>query len=326
MPPIVLLVIYACAAVGVFLVVDALAGLVRAAGGADDDAVERRLSNQALLRAQPGGATSYNVVLQRSGSDDWRGFVPFYARFVRLLDTSGTGLTPQRTIGIMAIVAFLAFIVLSFLLPLRYFPLAIPIAPVIGIGAVLFYVSQARSKRIQKFEEQLPDAIDLIVRSLKIGHPLSGAMSVVGRELPVPISSEFAAAFEQVTYGQDIPAAFAAMADRVPLQDLGYLSMAIQIQQESGGNLVESLSKLSGVIRGRFRMFRKVKALTAEGRFSAWFLSIFPLVLIFVIQLIKPDYYTQVMDMPIFPYLVGVTVVLLTINMIAMRIITKIKV
>ncbi len=325
MPSIALIAIYICAAVGVFLVVDALAGLLRAAGGADDDAVDRRLANQALLRAQPGSA-AYSAVRAQVDGGAWAEYVPFYPRFLRLLDTSGTGLTPQRTIGIMAVVAFLAFIVLSFLLPLRYFPLAFPIAPVIGIVTVLFYVSQARSKRIQKFEEQLPDAIDLIVRSLKIGHPLSGAMSVVGRELPVPISTEFAAAFEQVTYGQDIPAAFAAMADRVPLQDLGYLSMAIQIQQESGGNLVESLAKLSAVIRGRFRMFRKVKALTAEGRFSAWFLSIFPFVLIFVIQLIKPDYYTQVMDIPVFPYLVGITAILLTINMIAMRIITKLKV
>src|SRR6185503_17944465 len=130
----------------------------------------------------------------------------------------------------------------------------------------------------------------------------------------------------KVSYGLDIPAAFEEMAERVPIQDLGYVAMAIQIQQESGGNLVESLSKLSTVIRGRFRMFRKVKALTAEGRFSAWFLSVFPFALIFIIQLIKPDYYTQVMNLPVFPYLVGVTVILLTVNVIAMRIITKLKV
>ena len=80
------------------------------------------------------------------------------------------------------------------------------------------------------------------------------------------------------------------------------------------------------MIRGRFRMFRKVKALTAEGRFSAWFLSFFPFTLIFIIQLIKPDHYTQVMDIPVFPYLVAATFILLTINIIAMRIITNIKV
>jgi tight adherence protein B len=326
MPPFFLLAIYACVAVGVFLVVDALAGFLRAARGADDDAVERRLSNQALLHAQPGSSEAYNVLRQRTGAEPWREYVPFYPRFLRLLDRSGTGLSPQRAIGIMAVVAFVCFILLALMLPLRFFPLAFPVAPVMGIGLVLFYLMRTRTARIRKFEEQLPDAIDLIVRSLKIGHPLSGAMAVVGRELPVPISSEFAAAFEQVSYGQEIPAAFAAMSERVPLQDLGYLAMAIQIQQESGGNLVESLSKLSAVIRGRFRMFRKVKALTAEGRFSAWFLSIFPFVLIFVIQFIKPDYYTQVMNIPVFPYLVGVTLILLTINVIAMRIITNLKV
>jgi tight adherence protein B len=187
-------------------------------------------------------------------------------------------------------------------------------------------VLRARNQRRDKFESQLPDAIDLIVRSLKVGHPLSGAMSVVARELPAPISTEFQTAFDEVSYGQDIPTAFAKMAERVPLPDLGYLTMAIQIQQESGGNLVESLAKLSTVIRERFRMFRKVKALTAEGRFSAWFLSVFPFFLVFGITFVKPDYYTQVMDIPVFNQLVMVTIVLLIINVIAMRIITSLKV
>src|SRR5262245_61426617 len=326
MPPIFLLAIYVCVAVGVFLVVDAVAGLVRAARGADDEAVVRRLASPTLLRGQPGTSETYTILRPRTGDEAWREYVPFYPRFLRLLDTSGTGLTFQRATGIMAVLSFVVFILLALLLPLSFFPLAFLFGPAIGVAGVIFYLMKARTDRIKKFEEQLPDAIDLIVRSLKIGHPLSGAMSVVGRELPAPISTEFASAFEQITYGQEIPAAFAAMSERVPLQDLGYLSMAIQIQQESGGNLVESLSKLAGVIRGRFRMFRKVKALTAEGRFSAWFLSLFPFVLIFVIQLIKPDYYTQVMNIPAFPYLVMVTIILLLINVIAMRVITKIKV
>jgi tight adherence protein B len=326
MPPIFLVAIYACVAIGVFLVVDAFAGFWRVARGVDDDAVERRLTNQALLRAHPGTAETYSVLRPRVGTDPWREYIPFYQRFVYLLDTSGAGLSPQRAIGIMAIIAFVAFILLALLLPLRLFPLAFPFAPAIGVTLVLFYLVRTRTARIRKFEEQLPDAIDLIVRSLKIGHPLSGAISVVGRELPAPISTEFSTIFDQVTYGQDIPAAFAAMAERVPLQDLGYLSMAVQIQQESGGNLVESLAKLSTVIRGRFRMFRKVKALTAEGRFSAWFLSLFPIALVFLVLLAKPDYYSQVMDVPSFPYLLGLTLGLLAINVIAMRIITKIRV
>jgi len=318
MPPIVVLAIYLFIAIGAYLVVDAVAGFLRALGGADDDVVERRLSGPTVR--------TYSLLRPQAGAGTWQEYVPFYPRFLRLLDTSGTGMTFQRAVSVMAIMAFAAFLLSAVLLPLQFFLLSFIIAPVIGVGAVLLYLTQARTSRIRKFEEQLPDALDLIVRSLKIGHPLSGAMAVVGRELPAPISTEFASAFEQVTYGQEIPAAFAAMADRVPLQDLGYVSMAIQIQQESGGNLVESLSKLSTVIRGRFRMFRKVKALTAEGRFSAWFLSVFPVALIFIIQLIKPDYYTQVMNLPVFPYLVLATVVLLIINVIAMRVITKLKV
>jgi tight adherence protein B len=325
MPPVMVLAIYLFIAIGAYLLVDALVGFLRALGGADDDAVERRLSGQAL-RVQAVSGDSYNLLRQMTGTEAWQEYIPFYPRFVRLLDTSGTGMTVQRAIGVMAIIGFVAFIVSAVLLPLRLFPLSFAVSPVIGISAVLLYLTKARSSRVKKFQEQLPDALDLIVRSLKIGHPLSGAMAVVGRELPVPISTEFATAVEQVTYGQDIPAAFAAMAERVPLQDLGYVSMAIQIQQESGGNLVESLAKLSTIIRGRFRMFRKVKALTAEGRFSAWFLSVFPLALIFIVQLIKPDYYTQVMDLPVFPYLVGATVILMVINVIAMRIVTNLKV
>ena len=324
MPPIFLVVIYIFVAIGAFLVVDALTGFLRAARGIDEEAVERRLQNQALLRVQPG--TTFSALRPRTGSEAWRDYVPFHIRFQHLLHTSATGMTLQRAIALMAASSFAAFILLMLVLPLAYFPLAFPIAPVVGISSVVLYLTGARASRLRKFEEQLPDAIDLIVRSLKIGHPLSGAMSVVGRELPAPISTEFATAFDQVTYGQDIPTAFANMAERVPLQDLGYLTMAIQIQQESGGNLVESLSKLSTVIRGRFRMFRKVKALTAEGRFSAWLLSVFPFSLIFLIQLAKPDYYTQIMTIPSFPYLFGGTIGLLVVNVIAMRIITKIKV
>src|SRR5262245_18977916 len=306
MQPIFAFLIYGCVAIGAYLVVDAIAGFIRTARGADDEAVERRLQAQSVVRVQ--GGEHINVFRAKTGVEAWREYIPFYPRFLNLLDTSGTGMTLQRAVALMAAFSLIALVLLAFAVPLWFFALAIPFAPVIAVSVVLLYLMRARKIRPAKFEEQLPDAIDLIVRSLKIGHPLSGAMAVVGRELPPPICTEFASAFEEVSYGQDIPAAFSKMADRIKLQDLGYFAMAIQIQQESGGNLVESLSKLSAVIRGRFRMFRKVKALTAEGRFSAWFLSLFPLVLIFVIQLIKPDYYTQVMGLPIFPTLVVITI------------------
>jgi tight adherence protein B len=223
----------------------------------------------------------------------------------------------------MAIIAFLAFVPSALLLPLRFAPLSFVIAPVIGIGSVLLYPDKARSNRIHKFEEQLPDAIDLIVRSLKIGHPLSGAMAVVGRELPERHVRNSPQPSRRFRTGSDIPAAFQEMAARTT----------------SGSRLRVNGDPNPAGVRGNWSSHcqaecgdprtlphvPKVKALTAEGRFSAWFLSMFPFALIFIVQLIKPDYYTQVMDIPVFPYLVLSTLILLTINVIAMRIITKIK-
>src|SRR5690349_17084816 len=302
--------VYAAIAVAAFFVVDGLARVLRVARGIDDDAIERRLSGEAAQHATPEGV---DIVRKRQINESWARYIPFFPRLSRLLLGSGTGLTVERTLIYMGIISLLLLLPLLVFGPVWLAPLSFLIAPVIGVGLVLLYLRRARSKRVAKFEEILPDAIDLIVRSLKIGHPLSGAMAVIARELPAPISTEFGIAFEQMSYGQDIPSALTDMADRIDVPDLRYLVMAVQIQQESGGNLVESLSKLSGVIRERFRMYRKVKALTAEGRFSALFLSIFPFALIPIVMLIKPDYYTQVMDYQYFPHAVAAAAVLLCV-------------
>jgi len=321
------LLLYGLLFAGVFFITDAAAGFIRSARGVGEDAVERRLVSPTTYRIQPTGSDSkYQNLVRQQVSRPWARFIPFFPGFLRLVEASGTGTTPERALLMMAVLSLILFTPPALYLPPNLMPIIILGAPASGVGLVLMRLTRARSKRVAKFEEQLPDAIDLIVRSLRVGHPLSGAMGVVGRELPQPICTEFSIAYDEISYGQDISTAFAKMTERVPLADLGYLNMAIQIQQESGGNLVESLTKLSGVIRERFRMFRKVKALTAEGRFSAWFLSIFPLALIVIIQLIKPDYYTQVMNLPIFYTLVYATVLLLIVNVIAMRMITTIKV
>jgi tight adherence protein B len=321
------LLLYGLLFAGVFFITDAAAGFIRSAQGVGEDAVERRLVSPTTNRIHAAGKdTKYELLVRQQVNRPWARFIPFFPRFLKLVEASGTGTTPERAILMMAVLSLILFVPPALFFPPNLMPLFLMVAPISGVCLVLMYLARARTKRVAKFEEQLPDAIDLIVRSLKVGHPLSGAMGVVGRELPTPICTEFALAYDEISYGQDISTTFAKMAERVPLPDLGYLNMAIQIQQESGGNLVESLQKLSGVIRERFRMFRKVRALTAEGRFSAWFLSVFPLVLIFLIQMIKPDYYTQVMNLPIFYTLVYATVVLLLVNVIAMRMITTIKV
>jgi tight adherence protein B len=198
------------------------------------------------------------------------------------------------------------------------------VAAFIAVGPVLLTLLSARSKT-RLFEEQLPDAIDLIVRSL-VSVTRSAAQCRSSRRDAIPISTGFSIAVEGATYGKPIPLVFAEMRKRVNAPDLAYLAMAVQIQQESGGNLAESLSKLAAVIRDRARMFRKVTALTAEGRFSAWALSFFPIGIAGMIQLIQPNYFTRVADFVYFPHLVVAAVVMLILNVVAMQYLTNLKV
>ncbi|MGE0408807.1 MAG: type II secretion system F family protein, partial [Amphiplicatus sp.] len=181
-------------------------------------------------------------------------------------------------------------------------------------------------KRALKFEEQFPDALDLIVRSLRIGHPLSAALQTIAKEMPAPIGPEFDIAARQVMYGKTPPEAIQALTKRMDLQDLRFFSVAVQIHHEAGGNLAEILAGLSKIIRSRFQLFRKVRALTVEGRFSAWFLSLFPIVMIFVMNGMQPGYYDKVSDFHYFPHLIALVVVLLIINVIAMKMMTKLEV
>lgn len=311
--------------IGIVLVVQALFSLTKQTGGAGDPQVKRRL--EALRRVSiSGGADGVSVRQDKGEQADWLRYVPFSKHFSKVIVQSGTDVTEARAIFLMLALALVTFVALNAFLPILPLPLSLVLAPVMGIAPVYFFLKSAGETRRRKFEALLPEALDLMVRSLKVGHPLSSAMSVVAREIPAPLGPEFQIAFDQVTFGDEVPSAFIKMTERVHAPDLAYLTTAIQIQYESGGNLAEVLSKLSEVIRDRFRMFRKVKAITAEGRFSAWFLSLFPVAMIFTIQLVKPDYYSQVYDFPYFPHLAGVTFVLLAVNIVAMKVITSIRV
>lgn len=320
---ILIVIVYLVAIIGLLFLADAAVGLFRAIRGFDEEAISRR------MQPSPDGSQwlSQRLFLMRT-DENARGlnFIPLSAQLKKLIEQSGLNWRAPIVLVSMGAISFVVLVVLLYFLPVRFSWIAILIAPAIGIGPMLAVIFRARTLRRQKFSEQLPDALDLIVRSLKIGHPFSEAMNVIARDMPPPIREEFSLAYEQVNFGRDVSSTLVEMTRRMGSSDLSYVAMAVQIQQESGGNLVESLSKLADVVRDRFRMFRKVKAITAEGRFSAWMLSLFPIGLIAAIQAVKPDYYTQVMDYPYFPYLVGVVVVMLILNVIAMRVLTTLEV
>ncbi len=151
-----------------------------------------------------------------------------------------------------------------------------------------------RGRRQKKFGAQFPDAIDIIVRSLRAGHPVPIAINMVAREMPDPIGSEFGIVTDEITYGADLETAMRNLFFRVGTDDLPLFVTAVAIQGSTGGNLGEILENLSAVIRQRFKMRRKIRALAAEGRASALILSSLPIGMFAIINFVTPDFYASV--------------------------------
>jgi tight adherence protein B len=178
-----------------------------------------------------------------------------------------------------------------------------------GPGLPLTVLRGMRDARQRKFEEQIPDSLDTVVRSLKAGHALAVAIASVGRNMPDPAGAEFRLTAAEVTYGLDLETAMVNLSSRVGQPDLALIVLAVSIQSKTGGNLAEVLSNLSHVVRDRLKLRRRAKALSAEGRFSAILLSILPIALFAVLRLISPNYYGDVWGTPyVVPVLVGAIV------------------
>ena len=152
------------------------------------------------------------------------------------------------------------------------------------------YVYRKRRNRLRKIGVQLPDALDLISRALRAGHAFPSALQMVGEELPEPIGGEFRITHDEVNFGVSLQQAMQNLSVRVPSTDLRYFVIAVLIQRETGGNLAEVLNNLSTLIRERLKLLMKVQVLSAEGRLSAWILSILPFALAGVINVINPGF------------------------------------
>ncbi|MBM3527846.1 MAG: type II secretion system F family protein [Alphaproteobacteria bacterium] len=151
-----------------------------------------------------------------------------------------------------------------------------------------------RGRRQKRFGAQFPDALDIIVRSLRAGHPVPIAIGLVAREMPDPIGTEFGIVADEITYGADLETGMRNLYYRVGQEDLPLFVTAVAIQSSTGGNLGEILENLSAVIRERFKMRRKIRALAAEGRASAMILSSLPIVMFLIVQVITPEFYGSV--------------------------------
>lgn len=171
----------------------------------------------------------------------------------------------------------------------RFLPLAILAA---ALGALLPYIYARRraSKRLRMFEEQLPDAIDLIGRAIRAGHPLSAGFKMVAEEARDPVAEEFRRVFEEQRFGLDFDETMFGLADRVPLVDTRILVTAVLVQREVGGNLAEILDNLAYVIRERFKIRRQLRVITAQGRLSGYILACLPIAVGGMIFLLNRSY------------------------------------
>ena len=222
----------------------------------------------------------------------------------------------------------LGLMVFAFVLPLAVgFPALLCLAIGLIGGVVPFLVASVmRQRRFNKFEEQFPEAMDLLGRAVRAGHAFTTGFELIGKELPDPVGEEFQIAFQQQSLGLPLKDALGNLATRVPLPDVRIFVSSLQIQRESGGNLGEILDTMSHIVRERFKLRRQIRIYTAEGRLSMYILSAIPVVALIGLELIHPDYVAPLFNDPRGHIALAVAVILQIIGYIVISRIIKIKI
>jgi tight adherence protein B len=190
----------------------------------------------------------------------------------------------------------------------------------------LLYVLHKRSRRLVRIEQQLPDAIDLMIRALRAGHAFSASLQMVGNEMPDPIAGECRLVHDEVNFGVSLQQALLHLGERVPVTDLRYFIVAVLIQRESGGNLTEILGNLSRLIRERLKLMAKVRVLSAEGRLSAWILVLMPFGLGAAMNMANPEFMSPLWTDPLGIAITKYTLALMAIGVLVLRKIVRIRV
>ena len=247
-----------------------LSDLVAPADQSEDESVVRRTSDSALPAIERLVArTNYGSSLSK------------------LIEQSGRRTSPGAIVG-MSLAAGAAGAFLTLVLTRQ-----ILIAPVVGLlmacGPYAFLLNR-RSARMKVFEEQFPEALDLLSRALRAGHAFQTALGMVGDELKEPVGPEFKKTFDQQNFGLPLREALNQLADRVTVLDVKFFVTAVLIQRETGGNLSEILDNLAHVVRERFKIRRQVRVHTAHGRFTAFVLLSLPAVLAIALSMLNPEH------------------------------------
>lgn len=236
----------------------------------------------------------------------------------RMIVQSGQPFSVGQLLGVLAFCALAIYVTTKAILMIPPV-LAALMALTVGVGLPIAILGLLVRRRLSKFLQQLPDALDMIVRSLRAGHPVDASIRLVAREMPEPTGGQFGMVFDEVNYGLDLREALENLNERMPCRELHFMVAAIRIQYGAGGNLAEILEVLSGVIRERDRMRRRILALSAEGRMSAWLLSGLPFLVFGFVNLMNPRYYAGLFVDPTVTWAMGAALGALLVGIVILR-------
>jgi tight adherence protein B len=234
----------------------------------------------------------------------------------KLIEQSGTSTTPSAVIVMSLAIGLAAALLTSMLIHVPFLPI---VALVAGAAAPTCFLMFKKSRRMAQFEEQFPEALDLLSRALRAGHAFQTAMGMVADDLKEPVGPEFRKTFDQQNFGLPLRDSLFQLADRLPLMDVRFFTTAVLIQRDTGGNLAEILDNLAHVVRERFRIRRDIRTKTAHGRFTGLVLLGLPAGLGVILAMINPDHMDLLFTHRIGQMLIGIAIVMQTVGFFWIR-------
>jgi tight adherence protein B len=274
--------------------------------GAEGDQEQIRKRMTAVHKAEKRGESTLGLKLVR---DEMMSNVPWMHQLMlkwswstNLQDyvaQSGLNVKPAKLLLLTGVMGIGSYLVMLYLFP--HFYIALPIAIVAAL-IPFGYVAFSRNRRMHKFEEHFPEALDLLGRAVRAGHAFTTGLEMISKECPEPLAGEFRTAFEEQNFGLPLRDALMNLAERIPIIDVQFFVTALLIQKETGGNLAEILDGLARVIRDRFRIYREVQVRTAQGRLTAGILIALPIIMAFLLSALNPHYMGVLFSDPAGPW------------------------
>lgn len=248
---------------------------------------------------------------------------PAGAKFTHLIEQSGVKTTPSAIVAAAVIGAVAGFFIASMFTTQ---PFAGPLAAIAGLVLPFLWLRYKATRRLKRFEEQFPEALDLLSRAIRAGHAFQTAMGMVADELAEPVGPEFKKTFDQQNFGLPLKDALNQLADRVGLLDVRFFVTAVLIQRDTGGNLAEILDNLAHVVRERFKILRQVRVHTAHGRFTGYVLLALPAFLACALMWINPEHMSLLFTERMGQMLIMAAIVMQTVGFFWIRQVIKIEV